>query len=461
LIPQTERAKLHFQFPATLDTPLKRSYRETSSIAKILLLTSKHFVLTDSLLIDSKGLRKLLQNEHFLRCLDDSPLDDLPPIVASMRGEEGFEAVLRDWFVERESPQVLASLSQAQNEKIQKLYGNRKTKKPKTLGHFYDICKQGGEDFPLYLRKLEGIFQPKARFKSTWPRGDYQNAVSRALASRREALEKHLMVLTKSNMPEADVGRTTAELRLCNQLIKELEKKGGVDRGYCSSLVNSSDAPPSVKQLVKREVLENTYNDRFAEWNECDLIRGDECARNTFLEGAPDLATQIQNLQGVSLQELKVFPIVLEDIPFGVIANIRRSPTFQHCMTLLGNQDVQKRLSFLPDYLNFLSGEFTQVPTGVARIKLQIRRYVLGEKIQFDFENQGISARSALTWMAKGGSWLVSQAGIPVAGKVGDIIAYTVEKCFDKRRDDQEILFKHTLALRALAPERAGIQRQD
>lgn len=456
MISQTKRAELQLQFPATLDTPHQRSLRDTSSIAKVLLLTSRHFVLSDSQLIDNGGLRKLFQNEQFLRCLSETSSANSPPVFACMRGGESFEAVLKAWLIDREAPQVLASLSSARNQEIQNKYRRVGRSKPKTLGPFYDICRKAGVDFESYLDGLERIFPSAARFQSTWPKGDYQEAVSHTLAGRREGLAKHLAVLTKSGMPAADQARIIEELRLCDTLITALADKKGVDRGYCWTLIHSSAARAPVKELLQREVLENIYNARLAECNECDLIRGDECARDTFIEGAPKLAARIENLEGEVLKDMTVFPMVIDEIPFKVISKVRKSENFNICMERLSSPDIEKRLEFLPEYMNYLTGNFGRVPVGFARVKLQIKRYILDEKQQSDFDAEGVSAHSALMWMAKGGTWLIEQTGkVPYVGPVGKIVAFTVDKYFEGRRRNQESLFKHTLALRALTAKRS------
>jgi len=455
LIPQTKRAELQLQFPATLDTPHQRSLRDTSSIAKILLLTARHFVLSDSQLIDNGGLRKLFQNERFLQCLSETSSANSPCIFACMRGGEGFEAVLKAWLIDREAPQVFASLSNAGNQQIQNKYRKVGRSRPKTLGPFYDICKKAGLDFEAYLEGLEHIFPGTARFQSTWPKGDYQEAVSRTLAGRREGLAKHLTVLTKSGMPAAEQARTTEELRLCDTLITALADKKRVDRGYCWPLIRSSAAPGPVKELLQREVLENIYNARFAECNECDLIRGDECARDTFIDGAPKLAAKIENLEGEVLKDITVFPIVVDEIPFKAISKIRKSENFKICMERLSRPDIEKRLEFLPEYMSYLTGSFGRVPVGFARVKVQIKRYIWDEKQQSDFDAEGFSAHSALMWMAKGGSWLIEQtAKVPYVGPVGKIVAFTIDKYFEGRKQNQENLLKHTLALRAVTPNR-------
>jgi len=373
-----------------------------------------------------------------------------------MRGEQGFEAVLKAWFIDREAPQVLSSLSSARNHEVQNVYRRVGRSKPKTLGPFYDICRKADVDFPSYLDALERIFPIGARFQSTWPKEDYQKAVSHSLAGRREGLAKHLAVLTKSGMPGIDRARIIEELRLCDTLITALADKKGVDRGYCWALIDSSAAPAPVKELLQREVLENIYNARFAECNECDLIRGDECARDTFIEGAPKLAARIENLEAEVLKDIKVFPMVVDEIPFRVISKIRKRENFNICMERLSNPDIEKRLEFLPEYMDFLTGSLSRVPVGFAKVKLRIRRYVLDEEQQSNFDAGGFSAHSALTWMAKGGAWLIGQTGkVPHMGPVGKIVAFTIDKYFKGRRQNQENLFKHTLTLRALTATRS------
>jgi hypothetical protein len=456
LIPQTKRAELQLQFPATLDTTHQRSLRDTSAIAKVLLLTSRHFVLTDSQLIDNGGLRKLFQNEEFRQCLDEASSPDSRPVIACMRGKEGFEAVLKAWFIEREKPQVLGSLSRAQNQEVQNVYKRGGRRKPKTLGHFYDICRKAGEDFPSYLEELERIFPASARFQSTWPKGDYHQAVSLTLAGRREGLAKHFAVLSRSGAPGVDRARIMAELQLCDGLIEALADKKGVDRGYCWAIIDSSAAPAPVKELLRREVLENIYNARFSDCNECDLIRGDEFGRDTFIEGAPELAAKIEKLEAEDFAELEVFPMVVDKIPFKAISNIRKTNNFDICMKQLNSPNVEERVKFLPEYMQFLFGSFSRVPSDSAKLKLKIKRYVLDEKQQSDFAAGGVSGDSALTWMTKGGSWLIQQISkSPYTGPVGKILAFTIEKYFEGRRKNQRNLFKHTLALRAFTPERS------
>jgi hypothetical protein len=186
------------------------------------------------------------------------------------------------------------------------------------------------------------------------------------------------------------------------------------------------------------------------------LIRGDECARDTFIEGAPKLAATIENLEAEVLKDIKVFPMVVDEIPYKAISKIRRSTNFNICMELLSSPDMEKRLEFLPEYMSFLTGSFNRVPVGFAKVKLQIKRYVLDEKQQSDFDAEGFSAHSAFMWMAKGGAWLIEQTGkVPYVGSVGKIVAFTIDKFFEGRRQNQENLFKHTLALRSLIAKRS------
>ncbi len=454
MIEESKRTQLQCQFASTLDTVLKRDEDEVSYVAKLTLLTSKHMVLSETQLLDNRGIREFLSRRSVRQFLKAPDLDGIRPIIACVPSSASFEEFLKS-MLHREKPMIFSSLSEEQNDEIQHHYGRGKTP---GLGHFYDICAKGGENFSQHLRHLEEVFdRPEdSRLKSRTLIEEYPALVSQAVEVRKSALRTRIAQLKLSNNVEPMyVSSTEKQYELCGQVEKALQGEGlNINRSVLYDKINKSEMPEPLKELIKRQVLDHPYNQNIAIPNGFHYITGDEYRSSSLWEGDPIIAKKVEELRAEEFGTIPCLPVSIEQIDFETIARIRDSHSFARNLENLCNPTSDKS-AFLREHFSFLVGELQLQPKGLKKL---LRRFTLDEQTKAELAESGFSVGDVATYLVKGGTFVISEAvgwwaGVPlVGGLIGLGLENAFESTFIKPHKEREL--KHVLSLLTL---KAGV----
>lgn len=411
-----------------------------SYILKLALLMSKHLLVSDTQLVDNRGVRALFTRKAVREFLKTPDPDGVTPTIACVRGLSGFEKVLEEWLINREKPALFSSLSKEQNDQIQQKYGKEGVN---TLGPFYDICRKGGEDFESHIKNLEEVFQRTDISRTEWGKlkRKYPESVAEAVTVEKAILTTLINKRKVKHTEDIHIQVMEKQLRLC-QLIESTVEKGGLDRSALYNKINVFDAPESIKPFVKRQILDKPYNDGFAEANQSDLIRGDKYQVISLLDGAPNIAQKTEKPYQI-LKEVKIFPLSLRGVSFAAIRKIRSSDFFLKGLELLHDPSEEKNLRFIDEYLPNLYGQLAQVPKGTEKVKMRVMKVFGDQNMRETLAENGLTWEDYLSFSAKG----ISLVPVPLVGKAA---AWVLQKVGDAPRRKQEKELKHIIALRVL-----------
>lgn len=414
-------------YAASLDPWLRPSTKEVEWFIKLSALTSKHVVVSDNQVINNRGLQRLLRRPDALEFLFTPENDGVTPLVVSLReGVDDMYDVLSKVVLDREIPPIFPWMS---NEQQKRLDLARAKGSLKTLGHFFDIA---GEEFVTHIDTLNYRIGNLPIVRWHGLEESYPTLVMIAIS-------KFVTALKKEERSDFSVSEREALLGVCDKMVQYIQLQGSkANRSNLFRIIASSQLRVAIQKTLVLKLLDEPYHLNFAKQSGYNMITGVEYRKAVIGNLLSDIAINIQSLRPEEIIEIDEFPVLLHQVPFKRIHEIRNLYSFKHLMDALTRGSDESRVYVLRDILNLINAELSKEPKGFGKLnKLRLSVLLPPRQLRDQLAEAGISFSDVIAILGKGGGFLAGEAAgqlvgvFGVGGLVGTGIAVVVEQLVD------------------------------